>query len=128
MSTAIETLPSRHKVSWKGWVIALVAAGMLAAAFGTYMVLRSGGTSSPSVVQTVKPSVPTIPQTNFQPGAPANGPVIAELRDVGGVSGVVGQPTTGQEQQGKTGNADTSSSSSGDPSSNRLSTTRACPC
>ena len=114
MSTAIETLPSRHKVSWKGWIIAVVAVGVLGAAVGSYMVLRSGGGSSPSVVQTVKPSVPAIPQTNLQPGAPANGPVIAEFRDVNGVSGVT-QPTSGQQNQGQTGTADTSSSTPGIP-------------
>jgi hypothetical protein len=85
MSTAIETLPSRHKVSWKGWVITLAAAALLAGAIGTYMALQSGSASPPNIIQTVKPATLIPPAENLQSGAPAAGPVIAEMRDVGGI-------------------------------------------
>jgi hypothetical protein len=129
MSTAIETLPSRHKVSWKGWVIALAAAALLAGAIGTYMALQNGSPAAPSIVQTVKPSIPAIPVKNLQPGAPAAGPQIAEMRDVGGITGTVTQPTSGQTHQGKTGSADTSSgTSSSTPGSPPPNCLRGGPC
>ena len=131
MSTAIETLPSRHKVSWKGWVITLAAAALLAGAIGTYLALQSGGTASPpSIVQTVKPSIPAIPVQNLQPGAPAAGPQIAEMRDVGGIPGTVTvtQTTSGQGHQAKTGSADTSSSAPGTPPPGCLNIVRGGPC
>jgi hypothetical protein len=128
MSTAIESLPSRHKVSWKGWVIALAAAALLAGAIGTYMALQNGSAAAPSIVQTVRPSIPAIPVKNLQPGAPARGPVIAEMRDVGGIPGPVTQQTSGQAHQGQTGSAETSSSAPGTPPPNCLNIVNGGPC
>ena len=128
MSTAIETLPRRHKVSWRGWVIMLAAAALLAGAIGTYMALQGGSASPPNIVQTVRPSIPAIPVQNLQPGAPAAGPQIAEMRDVGGIPGTVTQTTPGQEHQGKTSSAGTSSSAPGTPPPNCLNVVNGGPC
>jgi hypothetical protein len=127
MSTAIETLPRRHKVSWKGWVITLAAAALLAGAIGTYMALQSGSVSPPNIVQTVKPAT-LVPVTNLQPGAPAAGPVIAEYHNVDGVNGTITQPTFGQGTQRTTDGADTSASTPGSPPLNCLNTVRGGPC
>jgi len=127
MSTAIETLPSRHKVSWKGWVIALAAAALFAGAIGTFMALQSGSAPTPSIVQTVKPAT-LVPVQNLQPGAPARGPTIAEMRDVGGIPGTVSQNTSGQANQWTTDSADTSSSTPGTPPPGCLNIVRGGPC
>jgi hypothetical protein len=125
MSTAIETLPSRHKVSWKGWLIALLAAAIVAGAFGTYMALRSPSGSSPSIVQTVNPQARITPVENLQPGS--GGQVIPNRIDGKYL------PTPIAHDEGTQGSvkADTGSTAStapGSPIPGCLNTLRAGPC
>jgi hypothetical protein len=127
MSTAIETLPSPHRVSWKGWVITLAAAALLAGAIGTYMALQSGSASPTKIIQTAKPAT-LVPVANLQPGAPAAGQVIAEMRDVGGVSGVATRPASDQGTKDTTDSSGPSSNTSGSSSTNCLSNVQGGPC
>jgi hypothetical protein len=128
MSTAIETLPSRHKVSWKGWMVALLAAAIVAGAFGTYLALRGPAASSPSIVQTVNPPSRVTPVENLQPGAVPRGQGIMEERNVGGIDGTIIQPATGLEDQGKIDTGSSSTNAPGSPNPNCLSTVSTGPC
>jgi hypothetical protein len=116
MSTAIETLPGRHRVSWRNWIIALAAFAMLSAALGSYLALR-GGAASPTIAPTAKPSVAVAPERNLQPVATPQGSVIKEMRDVGGIPGYptsAPQPTSGSDLKATTSS---STGHNGQPSS-----------
>jgi hypothetical protein len=125
MSTAIETLPSRHKVSWKGWVITLAAAALLAGAIGTYMALQSGSASVPNIIQTAKPATLT-PVTNLQPGYA--GHVIPNRIDGKYLPKPAGQSQDATESGGKTDAGGTSSNASGSSGTNCLSNVQGGPC
>ena len=126
MSTAIETFPSRHKVSWKGWVITLAAAALLAGAIGTYMALQGGGSATaPKIVQTAKPAT-VIPVTNLQPGS--TGQVIPNRIDGQYLPTPIGQSQGTTEISGKTAAGDTSSSAPGSPPLNCLNIVKGGPC
>jgi hypothetical protein len=128
MSTIVERLPSRHKVSWKGWIIALIAAAMVAAAFGSYVALRGGASSSPAIVQTVKPTIPVIPEKNLQSGEAPGGARILEERNVGGIDGTVTQSTSGATDLGTADTGGTSSNAPAGSSTNCLYAVRGGPC
>jgi len=125
MSTAIETLPSRHKVSWRGWVITLAAAALLAGAIGTYMALQSGSGSSPAIVHNVKPATLT-PVKNLQPGYA--GQVIPNRIDGQYLPRPAGQSQDATESGGKTDAGGTSSSAPGSPPTNCLNVVNGGPC
>jgi hypothetical protein len=125
MSTAIETLPSRHKVSWRGWIITLAAAALLAGAIGTYMALQSGSASPTKVVQTVKPATLT-PVTNLQPGS--TGQVIPNRIDGQYLPKPIAPNQDAIESGGKTGDGGTSSSAPGSSGTNCLSNVQGGPC
>jgi hypothetical protein len=127
MSTAIETIPNRHKVSLRAWVIAVTAAALLAGAIGSYMALRSGTGSSPAIVQTPRPSA-IAPVKNLQSGAPPAGQWIKESRDVGGINGIVTTPSYGQSHQATPGTSGSSSSGTNGSNAECIATLGGGPC